>query len=87
MELVVPSFKLVPNKLFEVSNTHLFLLFLLFSEAKWYGFLVLIFLFSNTVISFAEKHGTCSYPVFRNEYDYFLGVLNIYFKYNITVSL
>ncbi|KAH1149682.1 hypothetical protein GYH30_043956 [Glycine max] len=34
-----------------------------------------------------EKHGTCSYPVFRNEYDYFLTVLNVYFKYNITSVL
>ncbi|KAK7349455.1 hypothetical protein VNO77_06834 [Canavalia gladiata] len=30
------------------------------------------------------KHGTCSYPVVRNEYDYFLTVLNVYFKYNVT---
>lgn len=34
-----------------------------------------------------EKHGTCSYPVFRNEYDYFVAVLNLYFKYNVTSVL
>ncbi|KAJ1429535.1 Ribonuclease T2-like [Sesbania bispinosa] len=31
-----------------------------------------------------EKHGTCAYPVIRNEYDYFLITLNVYFKYNVT---
>ncbi|XP_045790469.1 ribonuclease 2 [Trifolium pratense] len=34
-----------------------------------------------------EKHGTCSYPVFGNEYDYFLTTLNLYFKYNVTSVL
>lgn len=34
----------------------------------------------------AEKHGTCSYPVARDEYSYFLTTLNVYFKYNVTVS-
>ncbi|XP_027335698.1 ribonuclease 2 [Abrus precatorius] len=34
-----------------------------------------------------EKHGTCSYPVIRNEYDYFLTTLNVYFKYNVTSVL
>ncbi|GMH27963.1 hypothetical protein Nepgr_029806 [Nepenthes gracilis] len=34
-----------------------------------------------------EKHGTCSYPVIRNEYDYFLTTLNVYFKYNVTKVL
>ncbi|KAG4940186.1 hypothetical protein JHK87_044057 [Glycine soja] len=48
---------------------------------------VLIFQFSNIAILLPEKHGTCSYPVFRNEYDYFLTVLNVYFKYNITSVL
>ncbi|CAL5386157.1 unnamed protein product [Camellia sinensis] len=32
-----------------------------------------------------EKHGTCSFPVIRDEYDYFLTTLNVYFKYNVTV--
>ncbi|KAI4356245.1 hypothetical protein L6164_000279 [Bauhinia variegata] len=31
-----------------------------------------------------EKHGTCSYPVIRDEYHYFLTGLNVYFKYNVT---
>ncbi|XP_054784268.1 ribonuclease 2-like [Prosopis cineraria] len=31
-----------------------------------------------------EKHGTCSFPVFRDEYNYFLTTLNVYFKYNVT---
>ncbi|KAK7292769.1 hypothetical protein RJT34_15622 [Clitoria ternatea] len=31
-----------------------------------------------------KKHGTCSYPVVRNEYEYFLTTLNVYFKYNVT---
>lgn len=35
----------------------------------------------------AEKHGTCSSPVARDEYGYFLTTLNVYFKYNVTVSL
>ncbi|GAU29960.1 hypothetical protein TSUD_360750 [Trifolium subterraneum] len=34
-----------------------------------------------------EKHGTCSYPVVGNEYDYFLTTLNVYFKYNVTSVL
>ncbi|KAJ4849358.1 Ribonuclease 2 [Turnera subulata] len=31
-----------------------------------------------------KKHGTCSSPVVRDEYNYFLTALNVYFKYNIT---
>ncbi|KAL3724997.1 hypothetical protein ACJRO7_030069 [Eucalyptus globulus] len=31
-----------------------------------------------------EKHGTCSSPVVRDEYNYFLTALNVYFKYNVT---
>ncbi|XP_006366809.1 ribonuclease 2-like isoform X1 [Solanum tuberosum] len=31
-----------------------------------------------------EKHGTCSYPVVHDEYEYFLMTLNVYFKYNVT---
>lgn len=34
-----------------------------------------------------EKHGTCSSPVARDEYNYFLTTLNVYFKYNITEVL
>ncbi|KAL5721869.1 ribonuclease T2 [Ranunculus cassubicifolius] len=34
-----------------------------------------------------EKHGTCSYPVFKDEYSYFLATLNLYFKYNVTEIL
>ncbi|XP_008447208.1 ribonuclease 2-like [Cucumis melo] len=34
-----------------------------------------------------EKHGTCSYPVARDEYNYFLTTLNVYFKYNVTKVL
>lgn len=34
----------------------------------------------------AEKHGTCSAPVTGDEYNYFLTTLNVYFKYNVTVS-
>ncbi|XP_019166777.1 PREDICTED: ribonuclease 2-like [Ipomoea nil] len=34
-----------------------------------------------------EKHGTCSYPVVRNEYEYFLTTLNVFFKYNVTEVL
>ncbi|CAL5427051.1 unnamed protein product [Camellia sinensis] len=32
-----------------------------------------------------EKHGTCSSPVIRDEYNYFLTTLNVYFKYNVTL--
>ncbi|KAG7025471.1 Ribonuclease 2, partial [Cucurbita argyrosperma subsp. argyrosperma] len=35
----------------------------------------------------AEKHGTCSSPVARDEYGYFLTTLNVYFKYNVTKVL
>jgi len=31
-----------------------------------------------------EKHGTCSYPVIQDEYDYFATTLNLYTKYNVT---
>ncbi|KAJ8748193.1 hypothetical protein K2173_000601 [Erythroxylum novogranatense] len=34
-----------------------------------------------------EKHGTCSFPVFRDEYDYFSTTLNVYFKHNVTKVL
>ncbi|XP_022143545.1 ribonuclease 2 isoform X2 [Momordica charantia] len=34
-----------------------------------------------------EKHGTCSNPVVRDEYDYFLTTLNLYFKYNVSKVL
>nr|GMC59640.1 ribonuclease 2-like isoform X1 [Ipomoea batatas] len=36
---------------------------------------------------FAEKHGTCSYPVIKNEYEYFVNALDLYFKYNVTEIL
>lgn len=35
---------------------------------------------------FSEKHGTCSYPVVHDEYEYFQTTLIAYFKYNVTVS-
>ncbi|KAM4077623.1 hypothetical protein ACJW30_12G152500 [Castanea mollissima] len=34
-----------------------------------------------------EKHGTCSFPVIRDEYNYFLTGLSVYFKYNVTQVL
>lgn len=34
---------------------------------------------------FSEKHGPCSAPVVRDEYDYFVTALNLYFKHNVTV--
>ncbi|CAA0806013.1 Ribonuclease 2 [Striga hermonthica] len=34
-----------------------------------------------------QKHGPCSFPVVRDEYDYFLKVLNLYFKHNVTEVL
>lgn len=33
----------------------------------------------------SEKHGTCSASVTGDEYNYFVTVLNLYFKYNVTV--
>ncbi|KAA3459243.1 ribonuclease 2 [Gossypium australe] len=33
----------------------------------------------------SKKHGTCSSPVIRDEYSYFITTLNVYFKYNVTV--
>lgn len=43
----------------------------------------------NTSLHFcvSEKHGPCSAPVVRDEYDYFVTALNLYFKYNVTVRL
>ncbi|KAL2935867.1 Ribonuclease 2 [Bienertia sinuspersici] len=34
-----------------------------------------------------EMHGTCATSVMKDEYQYFLTVLNIYFKYNVTEVL
>ncbi|PPR85270.1 hypothetical protein GOBAR_AA35425 [Gossypium barbadense] len=34
-----------------------------------------------------KTHGTCSSPVFHDEYSYFLTALNVYFKYNVTKML
>ncbi|XP_068646842.1 ribonuclease 2-like [Aristolochia californica] len=34
-----------------------------------------------------EKHGTCSYPVIKDEYSYFKTALDLYFKFNITKIL
>lgn len=34
-----------------------------------------------------EKHGTCSFPVIRDEYNYFLTGLSVYFKHNVTQIL
>lgn len=34
-----------------------------------------------------EKHGPCSAPVVRDEYDYFVTALNLYFKHNVTEVL
>ncbi|XP_021865923.1 ribonuclease 2 [Spinacia oleracea] len=34
-----------------------------------------------------EKHGTCSSPVVKDEYNYFRTGLTVYFKYNITEAL
>ncbi|KAH7576553.1 hypothetical protein JRO89_XS01G0107800 [Xanthoceras sorbifolium] len=41
----------------------------------------------EVVINFTQKHGTCSSPVVRDEYSYFLTTLNVYFKYNVTKVL
>jgi hypothetical protein len=35
---------------------------------------------------FSEKHGTCSAPVVQDELQYFTIALDLYFKYNVTVS-
>lgn len=35
----------------------------------------------------AEKHGTCAYPVVEDEHEFFFTTLNVYFKYNVTVSV
>lgn len=40
----------------------------------------------NTEIHFPEKHGTCSAPVVQDELQYFTIALDLYFKYNVTVS-
>ncbi|PIN19795.1 Ribonuclease, T2 family [Handroanthus impetiginosus] len=34
-----------------------------------------------------HEHGTCSFPVVRDEYDYFVTALYLYFKYNVTEVL
>lgn len=38
-----------------------------------------------SILCFPEKHGPCSSPVIRDEYDYFDTALNLYFKHNVTV--
>ncbi|KNA04473.1 hypothetical protein SOVF_199410 [Spinacia oleracea] len=38
-------------------------------------------------ISGVKKHGTCSSPVVKDEYNYFRTGLTVYFKYNITEAL
>ncbi|XWS75965.1 hypothetical protein CRYUN_Cryun01aG0136700 [Craigia yunnanensis] len=40
---------------------------------------------SNSPTEFTiQKHGTCSSPVIRHEYSYFITTFNVYFKYNVT---
>ncbi|KAG4120561.1 hypothetical protein ERO13_D11G150800v2 [Gossypium hirsutum] len=41
----------------------------------------------SIIFSLAETHGTCSFPVFHDEYSYFLTAFNVYFKYNVTKML
>uniref|UniRef100_J3LNS5 Uncharacterized protein n=1 Tax=Oryza brachyantha TaxID=4533 RepID=J3LNS5_ORYBR len=36
------------------------------------------------VYMFLEKYETCSFPVLKDELEYFCMVLDLYFKYNIT---
>ncbi|KAI5315315.1 hypothetical protein L3X38_044491 [Prunus dulcis] len=48
--------------------------------------LLLLFFFLEC-ITCTKKHGTCSSPVARDEYSYFLTTLNVYFKYNVTKVL
>lgn len=45
--------------------------------------------FINALLTgiFAEKHGTCASPVTGDEYNYFITAINLYFKYNVTVSV
>ncbi|KAI9178576.1 hypothetical protein LWI28_028116 [Acer negundo] len=38
----------------------------------------------KVILGSREKHGTCSSPVVRDEYSYFLTTLNVFFKYNVT---
>ncbi|KAJ8449021.1 hypothetical protein Cgig2_004076 [Carnegiea gigantea] len=43
---------------------------------------------SNAPMEFTlQKHGTCAYPVIKNEYDYFQTAVNLYLKYNVTKVL
>lgn len=42
---------------------------------------------AENFLFYAEKHGTCSYPVVKDEYSYFSTALDLYFKYNVTVSM
>ncbi|KAK8701856.1 hypothetical protein V6N13_020234 [Hibiscus sabdariffa] len=45
------------------------------------------FSFHSAIGIGTEKHGTCSSPVIRDEYTFFLTALNVYFKYNVTKIL
>lgn len=40
----------------------------------------------NMKFHFSEKHGTCSAPVVQDELQYFTMAIDLYFKYNVTVS-
>ncbi|KAK0588372.1 hypothetical protein LWI29_000127 [Acer saccharum] len=53
-------------------------------EVTYNCFLLYISQVSDFSLLLAEKHGTCSSPVVRDEYSYFLTTLNVYFKYNVT---
>ncbi|KAG9138543.1 hypothetical protein Leryth_012894 [Lithospermum erythrorhizon] len=59
----------------------------LFWAHEWGNHRHLNRLFRIICHSFAEKHGTCSSPVVRDEYDYFIKTINLYFKYNVTEIL
>ncbi|KAK1398051.1 Ribonuclease T(2) [Heracleum sosnowskyi] len=39
------------------------------------------------ILGTREKHGTCSSPVVKDEYGYFITTLNVYFKFNVTEVL
>ncbi|GER54588.1 S-like RNase [Striga asiatica] len=43
--------------------------------------------FQHLRFEILKKHGTCSYSVTGDEYNYFLTALNVYFKYNVTEVL
>lgn len=54
---------------------------------SFFPFLCLLMFAATDNLLVTEKHGTCAYPVIRDEYSYFSTTLQLYSEYNILVSI